>query len=504
MFKMMKKNIFKTIVVSAMALAALTSCELDLYPSGNIPSDKSFQSKDDAAKFATGMHAFYRALKYGGYTMYEDIQTEMFNAAVNFGNNGGDFHIMGDNFNSSSQSVSSIWSNSYAGLITNANNFLDNVTVLEDYDTDKDLRVYQGYAYFYRADIHFELARRFCYPYDPTTAKDANTGIPYITTVNPNLLPNRGTLEETYQNIVSDLQKAAEYLKDEKGAQKSDKPTIDAVKALRAKVALYMKQYDTAAKYSQEIIESGTYQLATDEESMKQEWINDSGKESIFQIYCSMSEGANTMSYFLSYDKQSKTYSPFFIPTQETLDLYTSENDLRRKVWFTELRTKYPDVGYENVTLLTKFQGNPEYDVDEENKSFLNQPKAYRLGIIYLINAEANYMRGEEGLAKDALNALQSARGAEVTDAAGDVLFTAIQDEWKRETVGEGYRLDCIKRWKQSVVRGTPQVEAVVYAPALGKVYGEDGSDIYYQFVWPVPASEFQSNPNLGEQNRGW
>lgn len=144
-----------------------------------------------------------------------------------------------------------------------------------------------GHAYFSRAMAYRELALHFCKDYNPSTAA-SEYGVPLVDTYNPGpnaeTYPGRSSLQETYQHIVNDLTKAEEYVTTA-GVVNSTKITADVVQVLKARVALDMEDYTTAANVAQALISKGTYTLISDPAQYKDMWLNDTGTEAIWQFY---------------------------------------------------------------------------------------------------------------------------------------------------------------------------------------------------------------------------
>ena len=103
--------------------------------------------------------------------------------------------------------------------------------------------------------------------------------------------------------------------------------------------------------------------------------------------------------------------------------------------------------------------------------------------------------------AKTVLNALQTQRGAATTAATAET----IHDEWYRETVGEGLRFSCLKRWGEGFDGRPAQPGAanvVMSTPASS--FTDKALEVDdYHFLWPIPTYEMQTNLNL-KQNPGY
>ena len=488
------KNIFKTTLVAAMALL-VASCELDLTPSTSISQSDAFQSIDDAAKFDNGLAHRYRTCFYGIFSYTNEVQSEYFNASVDFGNRNGQPHRSDENFTADEYNMRDIWQYSYL-LVVNINNLLENIDKLElSADEQAEANIYKGNAHFYRASIMHELVRRYAPMYNPSSAS-SDLGVPVITSIDLGLKPARNTVAEVYTQIASDIAAAKQLLAGVEGEAGAIKPTIDAVKALEARVALYKQDWATAASISAELINSGKYALAATAEDMEAEWVNDSGAECMLQLYTDLAETSGTQAndVFLGYSTKIFKYAPDFIPTQTTIDWY-EESDLRGQVWFKELPVYLSSTDY-TLKLFTKYWGNPEYET-APNRAYMHSPKIFRLGEMYLINAEANAMNGNAAAAKEAINALQEARGASLTEGTMD----AIKAEWKKEIIGEGYIIDCYKRWNEGYSGRIPQnINTVQQGPSFNEKECPAG---FQKFVWAIPDEERKVNDNL-VQNPGW
>jgi hypothetical protein len=216
----------------------------------------------------------------------------------------------------------------------------------------------------------------------------------------------------------------------------------------------------------------------------------------MLQLYSDLAEigGTNQNDIYLGYSTSIKKYGPDFIPTKTTVEWY-EESDLRGQVWFKELPVYLSSTDY-NLVLFTKYWGNPEHET-APGRNYNHCPKIFRLGEIYLINAEANAMAGNADAAKTSLNALQAARGASLTEGT----MAAIKAEWKKEMIGEGYIVDMYKRWNEGFSGRIPQIENTVQVGEsfTGKVC-EPG---FKKLVWAIPDEERKVNDNL-TQNPGW
>ncbi len=502
------KNIFKNSIIGWVAVMMFASCDMDLRPTMAIPYDENepiFVLASDVEQFQNGILAYYRSLQGGSFTQSSEVMCDAFNATIGFGNNYGSIHRTDQTFTTSDQYAESMWGNHYSAIknynivITGANK-----EVPEELKANVD--ILKGMAYFCRASSYLTLARYFGKAYDKATAA-TDLCVPLVLRYDLYAKPARATVQDVYDQILSDLLEA-EYFLDMYGYKASMPgvylPTVDAVWSLLARYYIDVKDYQTAALYAEKVINSETgYKLASTQKEMESEFYNDSGTEAIIQLYADISEGKtyNTLYTMVNNDNEGKYFGSYFLPSQKILNAYDAD-DLRYKTWFTN--GKYPvfmnGYRYYGITVFIKYLGNPGLNLGVV-ESGAHAAKPLMISEMYLIAAEAYAMIGDEANAKKWLNTLQKARGAQETDGS----IANVKMEWFRETVGEGHRLTCLKRWGEGFDGRPVQVgaEAIAMkepASAYGsKAIGKDS----HLLCWPVPAYELKLNDNL-VQNPGY
>ena len=121
--------------------------------------------------------------------------------------------------------------------------------------------------------------------------------------------------------------------------------------------------------------------------------------------------------------------------------------------------------------------------------------KPFRAAEAYLIAAEAAYRNGDEPTAQNMLTQLRASRQASAVTATGDALFQSIKEEWIREFVGEGQRLNDLKRWHDGFTRHDPQNQDVLATGIGMETLSVDADNM--RFVWEIPANDLNSNKNL-------
>ena len=500
------KRILKYISAGAI-LASAVSCNMDLVPNNAItyqPGQQIITSESDLTGFEANIMACFRALDYGDFDLTPDLMVDYFNAMSDYGNNYGPVHTLDANFTSGDYNVQDNWRYPYA-YIKNFNIFIEGAKTVPD-GLQEDAAVARGEAFLARAFAYMHLARHFGPAYSDETLDELC--VPLVTVYDQNARPERATVAEVYGQIKKDLDSAAVLLADIPGEARAERPTIDAVNAMYARYYLDTRDYANAAASAMTVINSGIYALSSTSAQMEAEWLNDEGTEPIMQFYASVSEGIGTHSAYTQMKMDSNKglyYQPYYIPSQKLIDAY-DEGDLRFEQWFDG--GDYPSYhnaiwyndGEHDYYVFKKYYGNPALTTSNTPTSG-HAVKPLLISEMYLIAAEAYFENGQASEAKTVLNALQTQRGAATTAATAET----IHDEWYRETVGEGLRFSCLKRWGEGFDGRPAQPGAanvVMSTPASSFTDKALEADDYH-FLWPIPTYEMQTNLNL-KQNPGY
>ncbi len=503
------KNILKNILVGGVAVAMLASCDLNLFPTTSIPYDEEkplFLAEADIIQFQNGVMGSYRGLQLGSFTQSIEVMCDNFNATSGYGNNYGSIHKTDMNFTASDTYAESMWANHY-GAIKNYNIAIESSkNVAEELVPAADLL--RGISLYCRASSYLTLARIFGNAYDSATA-DTDLCVPLILVYDQLEKPVRATVAEVYDQIYSDLTEAETLLANVPGQVRSMYPTIDAVKALLARYYLDTQDYGNAASYAMEVVNSEAgYALANSLETMTAEFTNDMGTEPVVQLYASQAEGAVSSTLFTGVSQQNgvKCFGSYFLPSTNLINLYDA-NDLRRLTWLSD--SIYPifmnGTFHEGVTVFVKYLDNPALHAGNIEAG-THAAKPVTVAEMYLIAAEAYAQDGNASAAKDVLNTLQRARMATPTDGT----LENIKKEWNRETVGDGQRLACLKRWGDGF-NGRPYQEVaknIVMLDTKGSRSFELKSIQPGDYVlnWPIPSYEIKlssglvQNPGYGEE----
>ena len=496
---MIKNKIYKVFVSVAMLVTvsiSATSC-LDKYPNDAIPSDKAINTLDEFDQAAIGLYAsFLSGALYSGYlTLLPDLQCDLAYAVNGYTNIYG--NIWRWDILATNSEITSVYASLYA-VIANANFMLQYAPRVEKtLVTDEEFEQFNqicGEAYFARALAYSELIKLYCKDYNKDTAS-TDPGVVIVTKYNTDEPMVRASLQESYQRVIKDLEDAAELMDiDEQsfsGALYSSSYFNEyTVYALRARVALYMKDYDTAIEYATKVIDSGFYALSPTNVEISSGmshftymWQYDEATEIIWKVgYTINSYGGALGQPFFNYDYRSM--KPDYVPAEWVLALY-DQSDLRYGNYFYTYQT-----GYEHGLqwpLLVKYFGNKNFF--NSNILHTSMPKPFRLAEQYLIRAEAYAMREEYTLAGNDIATLRAARYESYGSSVSMNKSTAmeiIEQERVKELYMEGFRLMDLKRWGKGFER-KPQEQSLENGSSLKKEAGDK------LFVWPIPKHELEA-----------
>lgn len=504
------KNIFKSIFLIA-AAASIAACDLNLVPNDAISymdGAPIFNAASDIKSFRNGIYGYYRVLEKGADADYNsivarEVMCDGFNAHIDFGNNYGTIHRTDATYTEGDYHPEYFWQASYFAIkdynvvIAGADDCAEGL--------EADARQIKGEACFFRASAYLDLARAFGKAYDPATA-ETDLCVPLVLKYSPNDVPARATVKQVYDAIKADLDTAAACL----AGIPADGETVtpDVVNALYSRYYIDTKDYKNAAATAAALVDAGRYPLTEDIDGLYDAYINDSGDEAILQLVASDTEKGFMIDYYAGFqpcDKVAEGFSyeyVYFIPTKKLIDSYDAD-DFRLAAWYDcENYAVRVGSGYSQgeFYVFTKYVGNSSLEPKKIPLGH-NAAKPFLISEQYLIAAEAYQADGQTTLSAQYLNALQTARNATVTAATAE----NIQKEWFKETVGEGLRMSCLKRWNIGF-NGRPAQSGARTAHAVKDGAGFEDKVMTpgdNMFCWPIPAYERKINDNL-VQNPGF
>jgi tetratricopeptide (TPR) repeat protein len=376
-------------------------------------------------------------------------------------------------------------------VINGANQVLESTTEGKDDATDQLL----GENYFLRGMMQFDLLRFFARPY--TQGLD-NDGIILRLTSSESDLEGRATVGACYDQVVSDLEKAAVLMKSaqNRGIQFASQ---EAAWALLSRVYLYMENNAKAIEYATKVIESPRFDLEPKENYVNSFWNTPSSKESIFIVKHEVVDdkgGAAIGSMYLT--DRGLGWGEVYT-SQSLLDLIGQHPDDVRNDLIK------PDLEADGITV-KKRNGIPKYFITkfsyQDDYVTLSSPHVLRLAEAYLNRAEAYAKASEDQKALDDINVIRSRAGLSGADlySLGDLQGTAtvldaVLQERRLELAYEGHRSFDVYRNKKSMDRSFPGVH--LPEGETTQIIGYDDLRIIYY----IPQDEIFANTDCRQND---
>ncbi|NVK53294.1 MAG: RagB/SusD family nutrient uptake outer membrane protein [Flavobacteriaceae bacterium] len=494
------KNKIKLLFSAFLLVLLVVSCDkLERFPTNQIERSQSFETLADAKSWNNGMYARLRGNLYGSRMFTLDIQADQLNATLTYGNRNGSPHRWTE-FLANTGILQTVWLGYYRGIadVNVAINGFKNIKPSDASET-AELSRYEGEAHFVRALYYHNLVVRYGKMYNPSSAA-TDLGVPIYLDFDVTVFGERKSVKAVYDQVLSDISVAKSKLASVAGTAGATRLSIDAVKALEARVKFYMQDWKGAKTIADELIGSGKYPLIKTAAGLKAMWHTDSHQEVITALKVSNpNELPNVNIIYLGFISATKNFAPDFLPSQWVVDKYDA-NDFRKNVYFEQKVVEQNAVTYPGVWAVNKYPGNPA--LYSGNTNYAHSPILFRIAEMYLISAEsALNIPGADALTP--LNALRTARNlTALAGITGPVLTDAVRDERFRELAFEGFRLDDLRRWNLGFTRRLPQNTTLINTGSDFDAMVRTASDP--KFTWGIPTLEITANPNIGQQNAGW
>lgn len=462
----MNKRIFGALL----AVAVVTSCNkpLDLKPSDVIIDEYAFR---DVASLESGIVGAYATFN-GSYdndiyasALYSDeatLPTENTTGrgVIAYRWQGG----------ASTAEITDAWAAYYFGIdrVNRVLAAIDRVPANSAAETETKARV-RGEALALRAFGHLQLLINF------SNGFDANAlSIPYIERAGVQR-PTRQTVGEVMAKIRADLTEAQALIPASFATR--TRITLPAVQAIRARAALYAKNWDEAIAAATAAIAGVPLETRAQYASI---WTDASNNGVIWKHKREV--GGTRIGRVFYDDTQDKIV---YGPSQELQSLFDQANDVR-------YATLVSSLGTGRLTLGKYIGGAPTTEPGRADV------KVFRTAEMYLIRAEAYAEKNDLVNAAADINTLRAARITGYTNvafASKDAAINAILEERFKELAFEGQRIYDLRRRLLPVTR--IPADAV---NALGSTNLAPADRAYY---FPIPTGEILANPNV-VQNPGY
>lgn len=459
------KNI-RLIFMMACLVCAMASCKqyVDIAPPGNLAElSRIFETDQTASSATSGVYAqmVSSGLTFcnGGITIYaglssDELQNVNASATVDaFRNNA----LLSDN----ATILSTFWNSPYKNIfhINAVIEGLEKATEVSQ-KMNGQLMAEMLYAralhYFYMANIFGDI------PYIRHTDYENNSVMP------------RTAYTLVMDGVVSDLLKAKELWPygANNGRLSKNRPGLDAINALLARVYLHVGKWQAAFDCATAVITSNRYQL----ESPSNVFLSPS-KEVIFSL---MKPTANTAEG-ATLNPSSATVRPTYVLSSFLLNAF-EDNDKRRQDW-----TKTNTISGQSYTYPYKYKVRSGTAVTEH---YVVQ----RLAEIYLIRAEAAAELGNLDVAIGDIDRIRNRAGL-------PLLLSVSPTIGKQELIGKIYRERQVElfcewgfRWLDLKRTGMADVVLGVVKQPYWQPYAK---------LYPIPLNEIRKNPFL-TQNEGY
>ena len=343
-------------------------------------------------------------------------------------------------------------------LLNVANNIIDCAAEVpqNSYEEKMEVKRIIGEAHFLRGAYYFWLVNLYGKPYVKSTASN-DLAVPIKTTSKVNdVIYQRNTVQEVYNQILSDLKQAENDLSAIQKRKSIFRADITTVQLLLSRVYLYMQEWELAKEYADKVLKSRSELVNLNGHNGA--FLSKESVETIFtmggcEIPCSM------CNYYQS-----------FRVSHELYDAYT-EKDLRKDIFWW----KHDDfIGYVKQDVPVSVDASVD-DEDYYEQKFHNGALNKQLPIsdrflfrtaeAYLNKAEAEAYLGHEKEARKALNTLYAHRYSEgegyMEDCTGEDLVKAIRSERRLELALEGHRWFDLRRY--TVCEVCPYSESITH-----------------------------------------
>ncbi|MBP8960025.1 MAG: RagB/SusD family nutrient uptake outer membrane protein [Bacteroidales bacterium] len=441
----MRKYIY--LIILSVPFLLVTACDklLDLEPSQNVSENTALGSDENVKSVLVGAYSLFDDPGIYGGNILRNAELLGGNGEILWTGTSDDARqIFYKTMFATNLDVLAQWVDSYE-VINTCNNILSALEVVKNDDRNR----VEGEALFLRALMYFDLVRFFGLPYEGGFINN-QPGVPIV------LKPSRGidetsyvlrnTVEQVYNQVISDLITASAKLPEDNGVYASR----GAANALLARVYLQKGDYENARKTASEVISSNKYTLLTDYADVFNQYYNT--PEDIFATQIMPPESYNSMTVFFSIPEFGGNYGDIEI-LDSHLSLY-SPGDRRKDLFFS---------------------GNGAMRCGKWNNLY-GCVNLIRLAEMYLIRAESNIRLGAPYVGATPLDDYNTIHTRAGLTPAGSVTLNDIILERRLELAFEGHRIHDIKRLKENVGIWT---------------YNDT------MLVFPIPSREQEVNPAL-------
>ncbi len=419
----------------------------------------------------------------------------------------------------------------------NSANSIINAVADGDFAIDEEMNNILGQAHAYRAWAYHQLVMTYSKGYLVGTPS-SDPGVPLrVTSGSPYESGPRGTVQDVYDQIESDIDQAITYLQNASAAANKSHISLNAAYGIKARISLSRGDWAEAA--SAAVSARSGYPIM-DETDWKSGFNTTDLPEVIW--------GGHVI------DEETNYYASYFYYICPTFN--GSQNRSNPKLFNEAHYAQLPATDYRRDVVLTmapntnpsasngeggSSDSDPNYDNEDDfwdawenvvetyGMTFGHNTHPYmhvkflqknpgtidpddviymRSSEMYLIEAEAEAMQGNIGPAQTALAAIGDARNTvsgDVTDYYDETAFNTqallmaeIKFQRRVELFGEGFSFHDYIRWDDVKDMAGTGASAVLY----GDGYYQDRPSVNPRWVWKIPQREIDANTYLTEANQ--
>ena len=469
---MMKKIHYIYMVLVAVALASCNDW-LDVQPHSQIEDSELFSSESGYKEALAGVYSsmvgtstYAKEMTFGfigvlgqewdyySSAQYDAVATYDYEAAY------------------PTNYINAIWKNNYTG-ISNVNNLLAHIDGGASLFSEDNYEVIKGEALALRAMLHFDLLR--CFGVSFAVNPDMPS-IPYSTALDYHVFPQL-TVAEAATQVLADLLQAEALLReadpivtgrvitelDDNGYLINRRVHLNyyAVKALQARVYMWMERYDEALSAADEVIASNVFTWST-LENMERGYDRCLADEHIFALNNLTLKADIADNYF-----SEGSTSSFAVNRERLLTYYDNATQDYRYTFLFKAGT---GTTFDN-RYITKYDEPATSDSYYRNKMPL-----IRMPEVYLIKSEAEYRTSLTDEALSTLNELRTRRNLPALQELPSDYYAELINEYRREFLGEGQLFFLYKRLNHPVI-----------------AYSDIDPVATRSYTFPLPLSETQS-----------
>ena len=494
------KKLFKYMFVGTLACGMLASCaeeQLETAPTTSM-SGTSLMANGNAA--LVPLNGIYRSMYTAGWSTggnthqcfgisAYNLMADVMGEDMVMGAQGSGWFWFDCVYNVKSRYTSSSWRsydlwNAYYTWISNANYILAAEETMEGTSVERGYAL--GQAYAIRAYSYYMLAQSFARTYKGHESEACCPIYKEPTTADTEGQP-RSTVQEVYDLIVADMDKALEYLE---GTSRKHISHIgyDVALGLRARIALTMEDWATAKNMAKAAIAASGCEIIPVKDFVG---TNDADADNVMWAADIIAD-------------QSGMYASFFSHMSTGVSYGANARKLINKELYAKMSPTDTRLAWWDPTDSKGYQ-QKKFEFSDL-QTWMGDYIWMRVEEMYLTAAEAECRLGEEDNAKADLMALMSKRDPSYTcEHLTGTAMGKLTNEWtgslleeitiqrRIELWGEAGRIYDIRRYKQ----GFRRTEAQGW-PAAALLAGRPTDDPEnWMWVMTIPQAEFDGNVNM-------